>query len=206
MSEDDFSALAGEYVLGLLEGEELARAEALRLADPAFVAAVQAWELRLLPLTEEVPEVAPPQRLWKQIAARTNPPVYSGRRRFGFSLALATAFVVLLVFYLRPETGRPVGGFSTTYGLIEVDANAADIIVHPQNFAAPDGKSVELWLIIGNHAPQPMGLASTFARFTMKRPPAGAQVVVAASLEPAGGSPTGLPTGPVIGEVSLTNL
>ncbi|TIP55629.1 anti-sigma factor, partial [Mesorhizobium sp.] len=65
------------------------------------------------------------------------------------------------------------------------------------------GKDFELWMIEGKNAPVSMGVipAGQTARMTIspavqERLAQGA--VLAVSLEPAGGSPTGQPTGPVV--------
>ena len=67
---------------------------------------------------------------------------------------------------------------------------------------APD-RSLELWALPEGQNPQPLGLvpATGVGRLTLGGP---AEAVLAntralaVSLEPAGGSPTGLPTGPVL--------
>jgi anti-sigma-K factor RskA len=46
---EDRDLLAGEYVLGVLEGEEAATARRLLEQDKEFAAAVAAWEKRLAP-------------------------------------------------------------------------------------------------------------------------------------------------------------
>jgi anti-sigma-K factor RskA len=72
LDHDERDALAAEYALGTLEGEELAQAEALRTADPGFAAQVQSWERRLGALNAMVEEVEPPADLWERIRARIN--------------------------------------------------------------------------------------------------------------------------------------
>nr|WP_277813637.1 anti-sigma factor [Sphingomonas melonis] len=66
--------------------------------------------------------------------------------------------------------------------------------------AVPAGRSAELWAIRGSAAPRSLGVMAA-GRVVV---PAGlraemaADTVLAISIEPAGGSPTGLPTGPVV--------
>jgi anti-sigma-K factor RskA len=66
------------------------------------------------------------------------------------------------------------------------------------------GTAWEMWMLPrGNEPPVSMGLITTDADQTMKLRPALAHRMegawgVAMSVEPAGGSPTGAPTGPVI--------
>ncbi|HTG38304.1 anti-sigma factor [Sphingomonas sp.] len=67
---EDMDLLAAELVLGLLPVGERTQAEARRAADPAFDAAVLAWERRLAPLYDEIADVAPDPSLWPRIEAR----------------------------------------------------------------------------------------------------------------------------------------
>lgn len=64
---DDRDMIAAEFVLGTLPEAERAAAAARLLADPAFAAAVRAWEDRLAPLDDETAPVSPPARLWTRI-------------------------------------------------------------------------------------------------------------------------------------------
>jgi anti-sigma-K factor RskA len=63
--ERDFTA--AEYVLGLLEREELLGARGRLANDPAFAADVEAWERRFAPMHEAGGDVAPPPELWSRI-------------------------------------------------------------------------------------------------------------------------------------------
>jgi anti-sigma-K factor RskA len=72
--------------------------------------------------------------------------------------------------------------------------------VHPQ---VPAGRSVELWLIPPGAKPVALGIIPPDAPASMPLPPQilaqmSTRAVLAASVEPQGGSPTGQPTGPVI--------
>lgn len=70
---DDLDQLAGEYVLGTLPHAQRADV-ARRLPDePALRAAVDAWERRLLPLTELAAPRQPSAQLWPRIAATLAP-------------------------------------------------------------------------------------------------------------------------------------
>jgi len=65
--DDDRSALAAEYVLGTLTEEERLRIIVRLATDAGLRAEVLRWERRLLPLTEQVAEVAPPPAAWRAI-------------------------------------------------------------------------------------------------------------------------------------------
>ena len=69
----------------------------------------------------------------------------------------------------------------------------------------------ELWLIPAGGKPLPLGVLLADRPTQITIPPAFADqarrdAIFAVSLEPPGGSPTGEPTGPVIGSGKLTNL
>src|SRR5437764_15227838 len=70
LSEDDLSALAAEYVIGTLDPDERARANALLDVDEGFRALVRAWERRLGELHLMVEPVEPDGRIWDRISDR----------------------------------------------------------------------------------------------------------------------------------------
>lgn len=85
-----------------------------------------------------------------------------------------------------------------------IDVRHAHMVVvpaTPQTVAA--NRSTELWLIPPGAKPIPLGVFPSDAPASMSLPAAvlaqiGAHAVLAVSLEPLGGSPTGAPTGPVL--------
>jgi anti-sigma-K factor RskA len=72
----------------------------------------------------------------------------------------------------------------------------------------PAGHSAQLWAIHGADAPRSLGVIPAGpARVVVPaavRPALAAETVLAISIEPAGGSPTGLPTGPVVATGKLS--
>ncbi len=69
-------ALAGEYVLGCLPDDDRAAGDALLDREPAWRAAVGAWQDRLLGLTAQAAPVDPSPLLWRRIEqALPAPPV-----------------------------------------------------------------------------------------------------------------------------------
>jgi anti-sigma-K factor RskA len=73
MEPDEGEALAAEYVLGLLEGQELKAAEARLSSEPAFAREVATWWDRLAPLLDERPGREPRTDLWPRIEAAIGP-------------------------------------------------------------------------------------------------------------------------------------
>ena len=94
---------------------------------------------------------------------------------------------------LSPEGQKP--GLFITY-----DKATGRLHVMPVGLTADEAHSYELWLIEGKNAPKPMGLVKAGEAAEHKIGEAGMPMgsTLAISREPVGGSPTGLPTGPVL--------
>jgi len=67
MYDDDRDALAAEYVLGTLAGDERDQAEAMLAIDPGFAEIVRVWERRLGELNVMVEAVEPQPDVWDRI-------------------------------------------------------------------------------------------------------------------------------------------
>jgi anti-sigma-K factor RskA len=208
-----------EYVLGTLRPDQARAVEALALADPAVAAGLAAWEVRLGHLATLVPPVAPPSELWRRLALATGIEGAQirvrGNRSAGrlqaslrlwrsLAVAAALAAVVFAALLLRPPpsaapdllaalspTGTPGAAF-----LVRIDADGNAVIVAPAPAAA--GRVLELWALApGAGAPVSLGVLPGAGPARLRaavRP--GTQLLL--SQEPAGGSPTGQPTGPVV--------
>lgn len=110
----------------------------------------------------------------------------------------------LLAATLASEAGRPL----VTAAL---DPDRAAVVVAPVDDPALDGRVPELWLIPADGRPRSLGLMDLGGTRRITVPATVLQLVaegavLAVSLEPAGGSPTGLPTGPVVATGRLTPL
>jgi anti-sigma-K factor RskA len=95
--------------------------------------------------------------------------------------------------------------------LVAIDPGGSGLTVVPAAASDVDQHALELWLIAPGEQPRSLGLIEA-ARPIHVRVPAGLigrvapQSSLAVSLEPPGGSPTGLPTGPVVASGKLTKL
>lgn len=218
-------ALAAEYVLGTLRGRARTRFERMVQTDPALAEAVRRWEERLIPLAQELPPVAPPGRVWQAILKRTRGGPRATREAKprssiwtslglwrGLALAgLASAFVLAVALF-TPAPERPEGTLVVV--LAAQDAKPALVAsadrtgrvltvktLAPVELAAD--RTLELWALPDGGNPRSLGLvsASGVVRLALPRPADEALrnvPALAVSLEPRGGSPTGLPTGPVL--------
>lgn len=228
---DDHSAtgdddlIAAEYTLGLLSDTERRAAERRLAREPAFASLVSAWEERLTPLIAEIDEVSPPPDVWNRIAAslppqsETRPNLWSSLAFWrGFSLvsALAAACLALVIYFGTSKVGEPlvaeIDGGGHHHFVATVDDQRTTIAVMPAAFANDsNGRVPELWLIPPDGKPRPLGLLRADRAVTIALPSAFSTLtarnsVLAVSLEPPGGSPTGQPTGPVIASGKLENL
>jgi len=216
--------LAAEYVLGTLRGRARARFEALQRYDPGLRRIVAEWEERLTPLAYAADGVAPPAQVWQAISRRafgaTGGAGWLSGLAFWRGLAVtSSAFVLILATFIgmapQPEPpmamvavmnddkGQPamVVSWPPMKGARDPHIKIKVVQEHPT--MAP-GTAWEMWMLPPNKgAPVSMGLISVDRDQRMKIAPALAQKMggawgIAMSVEPAGGSPTGAPTGPVI--------
>lgn len=220
----DDELLAAEYALGVLADAERAAAERLLQRDQRFAAMVAAWEERLTPWAVEIAEVSPPPQLWEAISAALpgEPRPQAGLwqslafwRSFALASALAAACLAVVIYVGAIGGSQPLvatieGGGQRTF-VATIDTRRGTVAVVPAAFTADATRVPELWLIPADGKPRPVGLLRADAATTLTLPAdlaalAKSSVVLAVSLEPPGGSPTGLPTGPVIGSGKLTSL
>jgi len=221
-SADELSA--AEYALGVLAGAERAAAAQRVARDRAFAALVAAWEERFAPWAAEIPEVAPPPQVWERIAAQL-PGAQRQRPRFwqslvfwrGFGIVSALAAACLAVLLYLSTASQQVALVASIEGegqrifVAVIDVKRAAITVVPAAYRPDPTRVPELWLVPPGGKPLPLGvlpsdrptqiaLSATFADHARR------DANLAVSLEPPGGSPTGQPTGPVIGSGKLTNM
>jgi anti-sigma-K factor RskA len=198
-------ALAAEYVLGVLDLAERAEAEARLRRDADFAALVSAWETHLAGLNDGFDPVPAPDLL-PAIEARLFPVATPAKRRFGLGFgwlsgaALAAVLALALIATLVPPQPDLVARLSTTDNRLsyEVTRSGEQLqIARVAGGPAAAGQVHELWIIAPGANPVSLGLLQDEALvIDYPVPPAG--FVFAVSVEPAGGSPTGQPTGPVI--------
>ncbi len=216
---DRADRLAAEYVLGTLRGPARRRFESLLPAHPALSAAVASWQTRLLPLAGSVPEVEPSPAVWQRIEARlfagaTPQPLPWWRRVAPWrglsavtglaALVLAVALVqgpsaqapIIIVLGSNPEAAQAMNASFVA----SVSADGRALVLRPLNdLTLAPGRALELWAVPAQGAPRSLGLvhaegATTLIRAQLLRDTA----AFAVSVEPAGGSTTGAPTGPIV--------
>lgn len=228
-------ALAGEFVLGLIEGAELEAATRRVETDREFATSVEAWRRHFAALDATATPLAPSPQLWSRIeaglAAQAQAPAAAAQSRraapaprgsrladwwnslfvwrgAAFAGALATLLLAVgLVGALDRARRQPV-----MVAVLMTEASVAAAVVHSfadgrvemlplQSIHVPEGKALEIWTLWDRAVgPRSVGLIER-ARSTPLRLdnlPLGKDQLFEITLEPATGSPTGRPTGPVI--------
>jgi anti-sigma-K factor RskA len=204
-------ALAREYVLGTLRGRARERFKRVVAASLPARRAVLGWEKQLAPLARAVPAVEPPPRVWERIETATGARSARPARGAGIWPALAAGLAALAVLFgvlylgQRPEAAQYVAVIADQATPIwVVQGFTEELRVNTVNDRPiPAANSYELWMLPDGAAPVSLGLLPATGDTTL---PLDAQALavlaqtmtLAVSLEPAGGSPTGAPTGPVL--------
>jgi anti-sigma-K factor RskA len=211
-------ALAAAYVLGTLRGPARRRFEALLPAHPALRAACAGWQQRLAPLSSSIPPVEPPASAWAGIEHRlfgAPPAAASWWQRLGLwrgvsAISSAAAVALLVVATQTPAPQAPVlivmgasddaaRAMNASF-VASVSGDGRALVLRPIGKVKVDlDRALELWAVPADGAPRSLGLvradgATTLIRTQLLQDTA----AFAVSVEPAGGSPTGAPTGPIV--------
>jgi anti-sigma-K factor RskA len=216
-------ALAAQYVLGTLSARARARFARLARGDPVLGDAIRAWEDRLSPLAESVPPVEPPARVWTGILGRIDRAdtasaserrtvwatvsLWRGLALTGFATAIALALVLFSPPLEHPQAALVAalaGQDAKPAFLASADRNGRLLTIKAVAPLSPGAdRSLQLWALPATGNPRPLGLLPASGVVQIALPAAAGMAlqntpVLAVSLEPRGGSPTGLPTGPVL--------
>jgi anti-sigma-K factor RskA len=216
-----------EYVLGVLDADARAAVEREMAESEAAAGAIELWRRRLLPLSSEIAAREPPPHVWERIRASLQLTTQAGRvprgeerarwrdsLRFwqwlnlGTAMLLVACVAVLLVSRRPAQVPYMAATLEHANGQVRwtafMDVERARLIVVPApSLAFPAGRAPQLWLIAKGHKPVSAGLISPAAAVTLQLDSTmlarlGRTAILAVSVEPPGGSPTGQPTGRVI--------
>ena len=224
MTDSDDKTLAGEYVLGLLEGAAQLDAERRLASDPTFAGAVEAWRVRFGAFDDTAELQPASDELWRRIevgvpaVARRAAREPTAWTRFWNNLAalrvtaLGASLAALLLavglgFAIRAATQQP------TMVAVLLDGTRAGAVVHAfadgrvvlvpiTSIEVPPGRALEVWTLPSRErGPVSVGLMDQARRLTLSLkdlPAPKPDQLFELTLEPATGSPTGRPTGPVL--------
>jgi anti-sigma-K factor RskA len=227
----DGDPTAAEYVLGVLSAEERLAFEHRLAAEPALAADVAFWEQRLVGMAAEVRSIAPPLGAWNRIetalgnvAPRT--PAREGASfwqnlafwrwcAIGAGAIAAASLAALIITGLVLTQPAPLIARLDANGqagfVAAVDLTRGSLTIVPASLKPVDQRALQLWVIAPGDRPRSLGLIQPAQATHVNLAPdlamrVAPDAVLAVSVEPPGGSPTGLPTGPVIANGKLTTL
>jgi anti-sigma-K factor RskA len=215
--------LAGEYVLGVLSFKDRRVVEERIGRDRQFAAIVSRWETNLSSFNDEYETVAPSRESFKQIEARLfgdpqKAPSFSqglwNSAVFWRSLTFASLVVAVgAVVFASGIIPQPLGptplvaelsASNSQFNLAaSYDIQTGRLKIVPVATGKPEEKSLELWLVPGNSPPKSLGVFQPGESGELVIPAdlrssLNEGALLAVSLEPFGGSPTGQATGPII--------
>jgi len=211
---DRLEQLAGAYVVGTLRGSARVRFERVYGGNPKVRAAVRRWEDRLMPLLRGIVPITPSAQVWVEIARRTSRQrgaTTHGMAPWRWVLAGVLTLCLVVAVSIRilsppPQQLAAVGPDRThAIWIIARDADTKALSIRAPSYVQSNPRmAYELWALpAGGRPPVSLGLMPRSG--TLRRPLSLLQRAallqsdhVAVSLEPAGGSPTGSPTGPVL--------
>ncbi len=226
LTQDDL-ALAGEYVLGLLDAGAQAQANARIATDPEFAAEVIAWSDRFGPLLG-APDQRPPAHIWEKIAAQI--PAATGQDRGQPSvriwqgltaLSASVAAVLGLMLATQPVPPTPIAPAAPLLAALGSDTGATAITARydrdtGQLLLTPvvvktGNLYPELWIIPVGGVPQSLGVINgksptQIAILPSQRALMDRGATLAITPEHDGGSASGQPTGPIIASGTITSL
>jgi len=212
---------AGDYVLGLLDGPELTAFEAEMAADAALAALVSRLAARMGALDDTASGEADPA-LWARIDAKVAglPPVglaaNENRRRFAvprWATVAASIVIGIGAGYLAgismPGDAKPTmiavlidQSTASPGAIIEAFGDNSVRVVPLEQFSVPSGSVLQVWTL-PNPETGPVSLGTLTGPLDTRLlgpelpAPADGQLYEI-TLEPAPGSPTGRPTGPIL--------
>ena len=218
--------LAAEYVLGTMPRRARRRFEAQLKLSPPLRGLVAEWEARLTPMAASLEPVTPPRRVWRTIEQRILGKNAARQSNWWNRLAfwraatgVAAAAVLVLAIVTTTAVQAPPGPETLMVVVMDDMQTRAPAITaswEPGGYAkrihlrvighaemAPD-TAWELWMLPGkDRDPVSLGLITTHELQTLEIP---AQIApelddawgLGMTVEPAGGSPSGVPTNPML--------
>lgn len=227
MSPQERDQLAADHAVGLTEGAMAAEAEQLLATDPAFARMVGDWRSRLAELDATAPATAPSAALWTRIAAataaaRTHAPADARPRplaglwdslSFWRGAGLVAAMGALLLGLGLAGALRQAARAPVLITVLLTDGNQPGAVVNTfadgrsellplTDIPVPAGRALQIWTLWDRaRGPVPVGLIDAARRTPLSLdnlPRPTPDQLFEITLEPAGGSPTGRPTGPIL--------
>lgn len=219
--------LAAAYVLGSLAGRARLRFERWMMESAEVRREVWYWERQLSPMAASVTPETPPADLLKRIERRLWGDSDAGQRPAtgwfwrGWSALATAAVVVMAVVMMQPPAPDPSAlsgavvqeGVKDPLWLVAEGQRGDRLRLRPVAATPPEPeKDYELWVVPEEGQPYSLGVIPTGDnRFEITlteeaRALLEASRTLAISLEPKGGSPKEVPTGPILHVTRLHSL
>jgi anti-sigma-K factor RskA len=223
--DPDLQTLAGEYVLGTLSARQRKDVQERLPREPALQAAVDAWEARLLDLTQLAEPQTPSPRLWDRIersvdalephSLKTRPVI---KTRWWDSLGVwrglagagLAASLVLGITLITHTVSPPAPSYLVVLvapqdkapGWVIQTSDSREIQLIPLGMAeVPQDKALQFWTKADDwKGPVSLGLVKPGQVLKVpldSLPTLQANQLFELTLETSTGSPTGKPTGPI---------
>jgi anti-sigma-K factor RskA len=218
---------AFEYALGTGSREERQAFARELERDAALASAVAYWEERLAVLADAIPPETPSAGLIDIISSRLarearpqvaeivdlseiarlrrSRTVWRGIAAGAGSLAAALALWIAAGRFAPPPESGLVAVVNRSGDLpaliVRVDQRAGTVQIRSVAAETPADRSLELWSIAPGAAPRSLGLVgpgTTKVALPGGRGSIAADMLLAVTVEPPGGSPTGSATGPIV--------
>ena len=218
LSDDERHTLAGEYVLGTLDAATRRAVQERLQSDPQLAQAVSRWNERMLPLAALAEPIAPPPRLWTRLEASLGlRPAAPWWQKSWISLplwrALATSGLVASVWMATVLVTQPQGDApqflvvlvapqdKAPGWVVQASSSRSISLIPLGTFEVPKDRALQFWTKGEDwKGPVSLGLIKPGQRVQVPLdalPALQANQLFELTLEPATGSPTGKPTGPV---------
>lgn len=217
-----------EYVLGLLPPGRHAEIDAELARSAELRVEAQFWRQHFSGLDHEFEPAAPPNGAFGAIEKRLFGTGETARNWWaslsvwrGFA-AVAVLLLVVAVGILSYDMATPPEGGDTFVASLQAENSSIrflatyDARTHDVRLTATSGEAVpdrdlELWFIKGQDAPISLGVLPLATGLVVPIPPelvddVDAGTVLAITLEPLGGAPGGIPSGPVVAAGELTRV
>ncbi|MCL8000071.1 anti-sigma factor [Brucella sp. 21LCYQ03] len=223
-SFDNIAEIADEYVLGLLDPDEVAQVEDKLSHNEQLKAAVGSSRERFLVFDTSITPMIAGEHVWETIqdhlpdAPATPIPLIKSANdnrhsvsRWRFAALSASAASLLLAVGLGWSLTRTVEPVviavlldeaGSVQAIVEDFGNERAQVRLLNNVDIPSGKTIQVWTLPSQEmGPVSIGLLDGAHSAQLKGPdlpPPRGEQLYELTLEPAGGSPTGRPTGPIL--------
>ena len=222
--------LVAEFALGLLGAAEHEQVGRRIVTEPPLRRDLALWRVRLASLDGQFIETPAPSGVLEKVERRLFGTIAPAGGLSGFwnnlnlwrGLAAAgLAVAIIAVGYTQLVPRAPLTGKELVAALEQEGSGVKLVAFYDEatgtvrlaalGGAAVPNKDFELWAIKGSNAPVSMGVIQVDARNSVEvsqqvKVGFDAGTILAVTLEPKGGSPTGAPTGPIVAKGAATAI